>query len=69
MNLLFSVGKLYASAGAPGPAGDLNAECPKEEGHCVSLSATGEARGLHFTGQWEMGIHIREIPPVPVQSE
>lgn len=58
-------GKLHAAAGSSGPSISSDEECPEEEGHRLSLSATG-ARGLHLTGQREVGVHLWEPPPVPV---
>lgn len=61
-------GKLHAAAGPSGHPSGSDEERAEEEGHRLSLSATG-ARGLHLTGQREMGVHLWETPHVPVQSE
>lgn len=61
-------GKFHAAAGPPGPPGGFDEERPEEEGHRLSLSATG-ARGLCPTGQRAMGVHLWETPTLPVQSE
>lgn len=69
MMLFVSVtGKLHAAAGSSGPSSSSDEERPEEEGHCVSLSATG-AWGLHLADQREVGVHLWETPAVPVQSE
>lgn len=61
-------GKLHAAAGPPGPPTGSHENRPEEEGHHLSLSAT-RARGLHLTGQREVGVHLWETLSVPVQSE
>lgn len=61
-------GELHAAAGPPGPAGGSDEERPEEEGHRLSLGAAG-TRGLHLAGQRDVGLHLRESPAVPVQSE
>lgn len=61
-------GKLHAAAGPSGLSSGSDEERPEEEGHRLSLSATG-ARGLHLTGQREVGVHLWEPSHVPVQSE
>ena len=61
-------GKLHAAAGPPGPPDGSDVERPEEEGHRVSLGATG-GWGLHPAGQREVGVPLRETSLVPVQSE
>lgn len=63
-----STGKLHAAAESSGQPWGSDTERSEEEGHRLPLNAAG-ARGLHFTGQREVGVHLWETSTVSVQGE
>lgn len=47
----------------------VNELCYQEAGYRLPPWDSGEPRGLHPAGEWEMWISLWELPPVPVPGE